>query len=160
MKRRIVLFLACTLATLLAVASIPKPRDLREKVRDAELVVYGVATIEDPLFIAHSPVKKSYKFVVLQTLWPTNQPVPGMLTVDHWVSTDWPDSWWRYNSTTGVFFFERTTTLLKRARQRDPSLPPNYFGSNVWRLLGARGDCYEPSTNLDLVKQTIAASKR
>lgn len=167
-RHRAILIIGCMLATSLGIASIPRPMDLREKVRGAELAIYGVATLDGlPLPDTEGPVKRSCKILVLQTLWPTNQPIRGKLTVDHWVWTRWPDSWWRYNSTTGVFFFERTATALKSVRAsragRDPWSPvwkDDFLGTNVWRLLGNVGDWYEPTTNLNLVRETINANKR
>ena len=163
------LMLFCALACVIVTADSWRPRTAAEKVADAELVVHGVATLAGlPLGSTQQPVKRSCTIVVLGTLWPTNEPSTNIIVVDRWAWGKWPDTWWNYNSQTGVYFLERTATALRRARaetkRRDPqglfNIPDEAFGTNVWRPLERFEDWYEPVTNMLAIRRLIERSKK
>jgi hypothetical protein len=162
------LFLVCIPVGVLVLADSFRPRTVAEKVTDAELIVRGVATLDGlPLAPTEHPVERSCSIVVLQTLWPTNQPVTNTITVRHWAWTNWPDTWWNYNSQTGVYFFVRTTTALKQARERmkrrDPQglikIDDSFLGTNAWTPLERFDDWYEPATNVVTIHRLIEKKK-
>jgi hypothetical protein len=157
-RRTILLITLCTLAAL-ALANIYSPRTPAEKVAAAELIVYGVVTLEgQPLTNTPSPVKRSCKVQVLETLWPTNSQLTNTFIVDHWVWARWPDTWWNYNSTTGVYFSVSTSNAVQIARQRERLRPTGltirdkFYGTNKWMPLDRFDDWYEPETNLANIK--------
>jgi hypothetical protein len=161
--------LLVTLICALASADSWRRRTPAEKVADAELIVYGVATLEGlPLQSTEHPVQRSCRVVVLQTLWPTNTPVTNAIVVQRGAWTKWPDTWWNYNSQTGIYFFERTATQLKKIRahikKRDPGgllkVPDNALGTNVWAPLDRMDDWYEPATNTTAVEELMTRSKK
>ncbi len=144
-----------------------------EKVADAKLIVHGVATLEGlPLQSTERPVQRSCKVVVLDILWPTNTPVEDTIVVPRMAWTKWPDTWWNYTSQTGIYFFERTATQLKRikaeVRKGDPRVPEDVLntittevlGTNVWTPLDRMDDWYEPATNITAIKELISRSKK
>jgi hypothetical protein len=168
-KRLMWLVALCLMAGLLAVADVYGRRSVTEKVTEAELIVHGVATLEGlPLEKTEHPVRRSCKIVVLATLWPTNEPATNFITVNHWAWAKWPDTWWNYNSQTGVYFFERTTTALSRARadlkRRDPQgltrIPGKLLGTNVWTPLSRFDDWYEPATSIAIIQDLVQRSKK
>jgi len=168
MKRTILLMLLCVVASALVVADSWRPRTRAEKIADAELIVLGVATLEGlPLETTEHPVKRACRIVPLKTLWPTNEPATNIIVVDHWAWTKWPDTWWKYNAQTGVYYLERTTTALKRARtdsrRRDPQvriqIGDDFLGTNAWIPLSRFDDWYEPMTNTIVVQKLIKDSK-
>lgn len=135
---------------------------------EAELIVRGVATLDDlPLAPTDHPVEHSCSIIILQTLWPTNQPSTNKLAVRRWAWTKWPDTWWNYNSQTGVYFFVSTTTALKerreRMKRRDPKgllkIDDNFLGTNMWTPLERFDDWYEPITNVIPIQVLIEKRK-
>jgi hypothetical protein len=163
-------FLILLVAFICALASADswRRRTPGEKVAEAELIVHGVATLEGlPLQSTERPVQRSCRVVVLQTLWPTNTPVTNAIVVERGAWTKWPDTWWNYNSQTGIYFFERSATQLKKIRagirKRDPNgvlkVRDDVFGTNVWAPLDRMDDWYEPATNITSVEELIRRSK-
>lgn len=168
-KRTSFLTLLFVVTCFLLPANSWKPRTLAEKVAEGELIALGVATLEGlPLEETEHPVKRSCRIVVLQALWPTNELATNILVVDHWAWTKWPDSWWKYSSHTGVYFFERTTTALRRDRaeskRRDPrglfKISDDRYGTNLWMPLSRFDDWYEPATNIPVIQRVIQSSKK
>ncbi len=170
-KRSTALSIASALATLLASADIKQPMTTAEKIKEAELIVHGVATLEGlPLAETKHPVQRPCKVVVLQTLWPTNQAGANHIIVDLFAWTQWPDSWWHYNSQTGVYFFMRTATALEKYREETRTLGLHYdsnkvdekiFGTNFWYPVNRRvGDWYEPEARTAIIQQMIKETKR
>jgi len=128
--------------------------------------VHGVATLEGGrLTNTPSPVKRSVKVQVLETLWPQNSQVTNTFIVDRYVWTHWPDSWWNYNSRTGVYFFIRTAAAVQLARERERLRPTgltirdNFYGTNKWMPLDRYDDWYEPDTNLANIEALIVTRK-
>ena len=133
------------------------------------MIVRGVATLDGlPLAPTEHPVERSCSIVVLQTLWPTNQPITNTIVVRHWGWTKWPDTWWNYNSQTGAYFFVRSTTALKEARahmkRRDPEglirIDDSFLGTNTWTPLDRFDDWYEPATNVIAIQRLIEKAKK
>jgi hypothetical protein len=154
---------------LLVFADSFRARTPTEKVSSAQLIVRGVATLDGlPLAPTQHPVKRSCNIVVLETLWPTNQPAMKLIVVDRWVWTKWPDTWWNYNSKTGIYFFIRTTTAVEqeraRVKQRYPEgllkIDDNFFGTNTWTPLERFDDWYEPTTNVTEIQRLIEKVKK
>ncbi len=166
-KPTILLLLLALLACFIVTAGSWRPRTPSEKVARAELIVRGVATLDGlPLEQTEHPVRRVCRILVLETLWPTNNPIQKKLEVEHWAWTQWPATWWNYNSQTGIYFLERTTTALARARLRherrfpgSPTLPDDLYGTNVWRPLSRFDDWYEPAANLAMVRALIKHQK-
>jgi hypothetical protein len=163
------LLLACLSVGVLIFADSYRPRTVSEKVIEAELIVRGVATLDGlPLAATDHPVERSCTVVVLQTLWPTNQPVTNTIVVRHHAWTKWPDTWWNYNSQTGVYFFKRTTTVSReireRMKRRDPpglfKLDDNFLGTNTWTPLDRFDDWYEPVTNATVIQRLVEKEKK
>jgi hypothetical protein len=158
------LLLACLCIAAVVFADSWRPRTAAEKVEEAELVVRGVVTLNGlPLTPTEHPVERSYNVVVLQTLWPTNQPVTNTIVIRQYAWTKWPDSWWNYNSQTGIYFFKRTTTALKEQQERMKRRYPNsslkmddsVLGTNTWRPLDRFDDWYESATNATVIQRLI-----
>jgi hypothetical protein len=165
-KRTTLLIVLCLLAGVLALADVYRPRTTADKVAEAELIVRGVATLEGlPLAETEHPVKRQCRIMVLETLWPTNQLDTNSIVVSHWAWTKWPDTWWNYNSQTGVYFFVRTTTALKETRADMKSrgnldkIGDDFFGTNVWIGLDRFDDWYEPATSITTIQRLIKESK-
>ncbi len=164
-KRTSLLMLLCVLACVMVLADSWRPRNRLEKVVEAELIVLGIATLEGlPLETTERPVERACRIVPLKTLWPTNEAITNMIVVTHWAWTKWPDTWWKYNSQTGLYFLERTSTALKRARANPRygrgSIHDNVFGTNYWIPLSRFDDWYEPTTNMPAVQKLIKESKK
>jgi hypothetical protein len=164
-NRTTFLVLLLGVSCFLAPANSWRQRTPAEKVAEAELIVHGVATLEGlPLENTERPVARSCRVVILQTLWPTNRPATNIIIVNQWAWTNWPDTWWDYNSKTGVYFLERTTTTLRRARAhikpQGARIPDNVFGTNVWTPLSRFDDWYEPATNIAIIQRLIRESKK
>ena len=168
-KRTTLLSVLCLLVGFVVFANVWGRRTTSEKVTEAQLIVLGIATLDGlPLAPTEHPVERSCSVVVLQTLWPTNQPATNTIVVRHWAWTKWPDSWWNYNSQTGVYFFVRTTTALKQLRadikRRDPEglikLDDNILGTNTWTPLERFDDWYEPATNVVAIQRLLEKDKK
>jgi hypothetical protein len=160
--------LVCIVVGVIVLADSYRPRTVAEKVTDAEMIVRGVATLDGlPLEPTEHPVERSCSIVVLQTLWPTNQPGTNIIVVRHYAWTKWPDTWWNYNSQTGVYFFKRTTTVLMETREqmkrRDPQglikIDNSFLGTNTWTPLDRFDDWYEPATNVAAIHRLIESKK-
>jgi len=137
------------------------------------MVVHGVANLEGlPLERTEHPVDRTCRITVFQTLWPTNEPSMNTVVVRHGAWTQWPDSWWHFNSQTGVFFFVRTTSLLERLQAEiksrdDPTsikaawnrATLDSLGTNMWTALSRFNDWYEPATNLTAIRQLLATKR-
>ena len=153
--------------TLVAIGDSYMPRSPAAKIKEAELIVYGVANSHGlPLTNTTNPVKCSCTIQVLEALWPTNAVATNSIVVDSWAWSGWPESWWRYNSRTGVYFLMRTSTAVKIARERNKygylgvyitadSMVRNVWGTNVWCKLDRFNDWYEPATNTTYIRQLM-----
>src|ERR1051326_6474246 len=101
-KRTTFLLLLCLSVGVIVMAHLHSPLTPAEKVAEAELIVHGIASLEGlPVAKTEHPVERSCRIVVLQTLWPTNQPATNTIVVRTWAWTQWPVKWWNYNSQTG-----------------------------------------------------------
>ena len=160
MRSTTLLITLCTLAAL-AIADSYLRRTPAEKVRDAELIVRGVANVQVPPptnwgLLAKCPCE----IRVLETLWPTNAPVTNMFSVDYW----WPDRFWPHTCQTGIYFFRRTSTALKVAREiekrrRFGPITDDLLGTNMWIPLERYDDWYEPATNITSIRMLIGTQK-
>jgi hypothetical protein len=167
--RTTLICLACISVGLLGLAESYRRRTPAEKVSEAELVVRGVATLEGlPLAPTEHPVEHSCSIVVLQTLWPTNQPATNTIVIRRLAWNKWPDTWWNYNSHTGVYFFKTAKTALREVneymKRRYPNgvhkLDDNYFGTNTWTPLDRFDDWYEPATNATMIQRLVEKEKK
>lgn len=164
----------CIALATLVMATSYRPKTVAEKVRCAELIVYGVAALaEQPLEETSKPVKRQCRITVLQTMWPMHQSTNKTIVVDKWVWRKWPDSWWKYYSRTGVYFFVRTSTAVKQMQEQEKRYPgitynskpllkidDTFLGTNQWIGLMPRvEDWYEPETNISVIKHLIETSK-
>jgi hypothetical protein len=162
MLRRAILLIVLCIVGALAIADSYRRRTPAEKVTDAELIVHGVAVVQVPLLTnSKFPTKCSCTVQVLETLWPTNALVTNTVTVEYW----WPNPFWPYTSQTGVYFFMRTSTALKIARQIEKRrllripITDDFLGTNMWFPLDRFDDWYEPATNLTNVRMLIGTLK-
>jgi hypothetical protein len=163
--RRILPMTVCIMCAV-AVADSYAPRTPAQKVTAADLIVHGVASMQGFLLNdTQHPEERQYVVRVLETLWPTNALTTSTLVVNHLAWTRWPESWWRYNSQTGVYFLISGSTALKIAKEIEGSRRTGYpirediFRTNAWFPLPRFDDWHEPETNLNNVRVLIGALK-
>jgi hypothetical protein len=126
----------------------PAPRLLPQKVRDAELIVFGAASAfggTTPPLIASTMefYERNIQVSIAAVLWPPTLTNLGEVVFPYSFLPIHPRSWWDYNNTAGVFFLT-TNSAPRRAR---------------WDKLACYNDWWEPPTNLIDVLATIQNEK-
>ncbi len=181
MKRTLAITVLVALATCyVTLATSYRPRTVEEKVREADLIILGVGTVEGrEKGETEHPYECRCRFTVTEVLWPSNLMVQPEFVVKHFAWHKWPSSWWNYNATTGVFFFTKTPRpdqqrddLYKMLASElgDPigdedremiraAIEKTPVNTNTWTQLDRFDDSYESTTNLFLIRRLVQTIK-
>lgn len=166
--------LVCSLLASTASATSYRPRTTEEKIQEAELIVYGKASLTKlPLENSDGPVKMECRIVILEQIWPSETKTKKEIVVNRWVWRQWPKTWWDYNSTTGIYFLKKTSTAVQEARKRQSleakydatlrehmlEIPDDFYGNNEWIGLERMDDWYEPETKKKIVLELVKSKK-
>lgn len=115
-------------STFSQVISCHGPLNLDGKVKGADLIVFGCATVEGKWVPSNPGPRPLYyqqqcRIVVMEVLWPHEPSLTNDIVISLIFKTNWPASFWNYTNTTGVFFFNRTPTIAEQKAEHK-----KYFG--------------------------------
>jgi hypothetical protein len=151
----------------IVVSRLFAPRTLDQKVKEADLIILGKATAfgddrvvntnfsggTQPLLSQENTnaalhgvalYERNLRIDINEVLWPPSASQTNEIIFPYYILKTWPESWWNYSNTPGVFF-------LVKSKQPERS---------EWTKLDRYNDWMEPETNTPLVRVSIKKQKR
>ena len=95
----------------IATADSYRPRTLDGKTKDADLIVLGRATLfgGKEQMVTNLQYWQNIRLDIKAVLWPQTLTNTSSIVFRSFVSENWPNSWWAYTNTPGVFFLVKGT---------------------------------------------------
>ena len=146
MKRSLIFIPLLALCFGAATANSYRPRTVDEKVKEADLIVFGTATAFGPERVASGGglYERALRVEIKEVLWPPSYTNTNAIVFRYYIVKTWPKSWWDYTNTSGVFF------LTKSKRP----------GRGHWDMLERFDDWMEHPTNASVVSASIKTLKK
>ena len=113
MKRFLTSVIFLVICIGIALATVYRRRTLDEKTKEADLIVLGTATLFGEKEYDSTNVNDQYwqdiRLDVKAVLWPPAATNTSSIVFHSYVYETWPNSWWAYTNTPGVFFLMKGT---------------------------------------------------